>query len=83
MTTQLKKGKDFIKAAEKSDKVKSFRQNGSHVIITVNNGESVVVPDHNCHDLGTGLRVKLLKRFIQLGIIVGCLVFAMIQLNLL
>lgn len=81
--SQPRKGKEFIKLAENSPKVKSLRQNGSHVIITCDNGESVVVPDHNCHDLGTGLRMKLIKRFIQLGIIVGCVLFAVIQLNLL
>lgn len=61
-----KSGKDFIGYAETHGATVS-RQNGSHVVLSTDKG-SVVVPYHANRDLGTGLRHKIIKAFVALGL---------------
>ncbi len=68
---QLRKGKEFVSHAEKKG-AEIRRGKGSHVVIKYK-GESFVVPEHNT-DLGTGLRAKIIKWFIAIGL--GILIFA-------
>lgn len=72
--TRCKSGKEFIAYAE-THGARISRQNGSHVVLATDKG-SVVVPYHANHDLGTGLRHKLVKAFMAIGILVlffGCI----------
>lgn len=70
MSNNLKRGSDFIKLAEKNSRVRNIRQNGSHVYITMDDGNGVCVPNH-CKDLPNGTRHSIMKRFIRLGIILA------------
>lgn len=62
---QLRKGKEFVDYAEKKG-AEIRRGKGSHVIVRYK-GESFVIPEHN-QDLGTGLRAKIIKWFIAVGL---------------
>lgn len=63
-----KSGKDFLQYA--TNHGATVRNgNGSHFIASTAKG-SVVVPYHAAHDLGTGLRHKIVKAFIALGIVI-------------
>lgn len=59
------KGDDFIKVASHSAKV--TRNGGSHVKITTESGDMMIVPDH---DLGKGLSHKIWSWFIKVGLLV-------------
>ena len=64
-----RKGKQFVVHAEKKQKFQrvDFRQSGtSHMVVTTDRG-SAVVPVHS-KDLGKGLRAKLIKAFIAIGL---------------
>ena len=62
---QLRKGKEFINYAEKHGA--TVRQGkGSHKIVQFK-GESFSIPEHN-EDLGKGLRAKIIKWFIAIGL---------------
>lgn len=66
---KCKSGKDFISYAETHGaSVRNGR--GSHFMVTTERG-GVVVPYHASHDLGTGLRHKIVKAFIAIGL--GCM----------
>ena len=68
---QLRKGKEFVDWAEKKGaKVRPGK--GSHKIAEFKN-ESFSIPQHN-DDLGKGLRSKIIKWFIAIGL--GILVLA-------
>lgn len=70
---QFRKGKEFISHAErKGAKIRPGK--GSHTVVEYN-GQSFVIPEHN-KDLGTGLRHKIIKWFIAIGL--GILIFAFI-----
>ena len=77
---KYKSGKDFIKAAEKSENVVSIRQGkGDHVIVTAKNGKSIPVPMHR--EIATGTRWNLIKFFVKAGIIVFVLAYIFLKLN--
>jgi hypothetical protein len=63
---KLKKGSEFVHYAEHHPATRSTRQCGSHVTVHTDKGMAVV-PNHN-KDLGTGLRSKLLKTFVIIGL---------------
>lgn len=62
-------GNDFYElaqCAERRGKCRIRNGKGSHAVVTTENG-AVVIPRHN-DDLGTGLRRKLVKWFLILGL---------------
>lgn len=61
-----KSGKDFLSYAQ-THGATVRNGSGSHFVASTAKG-SVVVPYHASHDLGTGLRHKIVKAFIALGI---------------
>ncbi len=62
---QLRSGPEFVKWAEhKGAQIRNGK--GSHCIVSTQRGQTVV-PRHN-GDLGTGLRVKLVKTFLAIGL---------------
>lgn len=64
-----KTGTDFVELARKSDAVQRIREGkGSHVVVEFNDGSSVSIPVHGKHDLGKGIRHKLLKAFKLAGV---------------
>jgi predicted RNA binding protein YcfA (HicA-like mRNA interferase family) len=74
---QLRKGKEFVDYAEK--KGATVRQGkGSHKIVQFKN-ESISIPQHS-DDLGKGLRSKIIKWFIGIGL--GLLAIFFIVQNL-
>lgn len=67
-------GKDFLHYAEKHGAAVR-NGNGSHFVASTAKG-SVVVPYHANKDLGTGLRHKIVKAFLAIGItiiLVACI----------
>lgn len=66
--TNCKSGRDFLGYAE-SHGASVRTGKGSHFMVTTSKG-GVCVPYHASHDLGTGLRHKLVKAFISIGILV-------------
>lgn len=74
-------GKDFLRlaeTAERNGKCKIRNGKGSHAVITTEQG-AVVIPRHN-DDLGIGLRKKLCKWFVILGLALLVLALALIIL---
>lgn len=65
---QCHSGKDFIDYA-KTHGANVRNGNGSHFMVTTAKG-GVCVPYHANNDLGTGLRHKIIKAFISIGILV-------------
>lgn len=65
---QCHSGKDFIDYA-KTHGANVRNGNGSHFIVTTDKG-GVCVPYHANHDLGTGLRRKIIKAFLSIGILI-------------
>lgn len=66
---QCKSGKDFLEYA--STHGGSVSYGGNHPKVTTKQGGVIVpVPYHGNHDLGTGLRHKLIKAFISIGILI-------------
>lgn len=63
---QCKSGKDFLQYAT-THGARVRNGNGSHFVASTTKG-SVVVPYHASHDLGTGLRHKIIKAFLAIGI---------------
>lgn len=63
---QCKSGKDFISYAT-THGATVRNGNGSHFMVTTERG-GVVVPYHANNDLGTGLRHKIIKAFLTIGI---------------
>lgn len=65
-----KSGKDFLRLARSSDKVKEIREGkGSHVVIKFKNNTSVSVPVHGNKQLKKGIYRKILKIFKTAGVI--------------
>ena len=69
---QLRRSKEFISHAEKKG-AKIRQGKGSHTVVEYNN-ESFVIPVHN-EDLGKGLRHKIVKWFIAVGLGILALIF--------
>ncbi len=70
MAKQPTTGNDFVRLAEKSDRVQRIRQGkGSHVVIEFIDGTSVTVPIHANRQLGKGLLSKLRKAFQEAGLL--------------
>jgi len=64
---QLRSGKEFIHYAQaRGAEVRNGK--GSHAVVSTAKGQ-IVVPAHN-RDLGTGLRLKLVKTFVAIGLAV-------------
>ena len=77
---KYKSGKDFIKAAEKSENVVSIRQGkGDHVIIRVKGYKPESIPMHK--EIATGTRWNLIKFFVKAGIIVFVLAYIFLKIN--
>ena len=77
---KYKSGKDFIKAAEKSENVVSIRQGkGDHIIVRTGEGQSIPVPMHK--EISIGTRWKLIKLFLKAGIIVFVLAYVFMKIN--
>jgi predicted RNA binding protein YcfA (HicA-like mRNA interferase family) len=74
---QLRSGEEFISHAEKKG-AKIRQGKGSHTIVEYK-GESFVIPVHS-GDLGKGLRHKIIKWFLAVGL--GILIFICIFPNL-
>lgn len=72
---QCKSGKDFISYAT-THGATVRNGNGSHFMVTTERG-GVVVPYHANNDLGTGLRHKIIKAFISIGILILLVGFMM------
>jgi predicted RNA binding protein YcfA (HicA-like mRNA interferase family) len=71
----LTSGKEFVKYVEHNENTKSIRQCGSHVIAHTEKG-MIVIPNHS-KDLGTGMKRKLIKTMIiiGLGVLAAIIVF--------
>ena len=77
---EYKSGQDFLRAAQKSDKVVSIRQGkGDHVIIRVKGYKPESIPMHK--EIATGTRWKLIKFFLKAGIIVFVLAYMFLKIN--
>jgi predicted RNA binding protein YcfA (HicA-like mRNA interferase family) len=63
--SQLRSGKEFVHYAE-THGAEVRNGKGSHAIVHTAKGQTVV-PQHN-NDLGIGLRMKLVKTFIAIGL---------------
>jgi predicted RNA binding protein YcfA (HicA-like mRNA interferase family) len=63
---QCRTGKDFVDYAT-AHGAKEVRHSGSHAILEYNNS-ICPVPVHGCEELGKGLRCKIIKIFISLGL---------------
>lgn len=72
---QCHSGKEFIDYA-KTHGANVRNGNGSHCMVTTDKG-GVCVPYHANHDLGTGLRRKIIKAFISIGILILLVGFMM------
>jgi predicted RNA binding protein YcfA (HicA-like mRNA interferase family) len=70
---QLRSGKEFVSYAEKRG-AKVRQGKGSHTVVEYE-GQSFVIPVHS-GDLGKGLRHKIIKWFIAIGL--GILAFIFI-----
>lgn len=62
---QLRNGLEFVHWAKKHG-AEIRNGKGSHCIVSTRKGQTVV-PQHR-RDLGTGLRVKLVKTFVAIGL---------------
>lgn len=77
---KMRRGRDFLKKAKNSDRVREIRRCGKHQVVKTNKKDgkifSIPVPNHP-EPLGKGIRHSLIKRFIQAGILplVGILIF--------
>ncbi len=63
---QCRSGSDFVKYAYRH-KAEVNGGHGGHIKVSTEKG-TAIVPYHN-HEMGTGLRQKLIKAFIALGLI--------------
>lgn len=61
-----RKGDELVRYALNHG-AEELRQTGSHVVVKLPNGEIEVIPSHP-HDLGKGLRAKVVKHLIAAGI---------------
>jgi len=77
--SDCRKGSDFVSYARKQGaEVRNGK--GSHFIVSGERGQCVV-PCHN-DDLGTGLRVKIVKTFLLIGLVMMpllCLLSAIVM----
>ncbi len=74
---QLRSGKEFVNYAEKKG-AKIRQGKGSHTVVEYK-GESFVIPIHS-GDLGKGLRHKIVKWFISIGLGILIIMCLLIQL---
>jgi len=75
---QVKKGKDVERLCLRSDEVSKVSNcKGSHVKVTITNGESFVYPNHN--ELRTGTRIAIIDAMIRFKIIfIGITILALL-----
>ena len=65
-----KTGKEFLRLAQKSDKVTQIREGkGSHIVVKFKNKTSISVPMHGNKQLAKGLQRKILRIFKAAGAI--------------
>lgn len=72
---QLRDGKEFLRRCEQNG-WESRQNGGSHAVVTAPNGEAVCIPIHG--ELGKGIRCKITKRLLQLGLVLIPMLFGYI-----
>lgn len=77
-----KSGHEIVRELQHREDCQILRQSGSHVIVKLPDGSTVIVPAHS-KDLGKGLLCKILKTLAAAGVTLGVLIALLYQFGFL